>query len=170
MISSVLAWWHNPENAYALLALTAFLSATILPLGSEPLFLATLANNPDDYGLLLMLATLANSAGSMANYGLGRGGKSCWQGWQRKRHVAENPPTPPTQKQASSQHSSSEYRAQRWLSRFGAAACVLAWLPIVGDALPIAAGVLRLSWQACAFWVLVGKGGRYFALSLLVIN
>ena len=40
-------------------------------------------------------------------------------------------------------HKHVEARALKWLERFGAKACLLPWLPIVGDPLPRRAGWLR---------------------------
>ena len=40
-------------------------------------------------------------------------------------------------------------------------ALLLAWAPIVGDALCAAAGWLRLPTLACAAWMAAGKAGRY---------
>ena len=48
-----------------------------------------------------------------------------------------------------------------WVRRYGSASLILAWTPLVGDALCAAAGWLRLNWLACAIWMALGKFVRY---------
>ena len=38
---------------------------------------------------------------------------------------------------------------------------VFAWVPAVGDALPVLAGLLGVPWRRAALWLALGKGGRY---------
>jgi membrane protein YqaA with SNARE-associated domain len=45
--------------------------------------------------------------------------------------------------------------------RHGAPILLLAWAPIIGDALCAAAGWLRLPALACALWMAAGKAARY---------
>jgi membrane protein YqaA with SNARE-associated domain len=52
------------------------------------------------------------------------------------------------------------------LQRYGAAALLLSWLPLVGDALCVAAGWLRLPWWSVVFFLCVGKTLRYLLLAL----
>jgi membrane protein YqaA with SNARE-associated domain len=47
------------------------------------------------------------------------------------------------------------------MRRYGAPMLLLAWTPIIGDALCAAAGWLRLAWLPCALWMALGKGARY---------
>ena len=56
-------------------------------------------------------------------------------------------------------------RALVWLRRWGAPALLLSWLPVVGDALPLAAGWLRMPAASCAVWVAVGKLLRYVVVA-----
>ena len=51
------------------------------------------------------------------------------------------------------------------LQRWGSVALLLSWVPVIGDALCAAAGVLRLNWAACLLWMAVGKGLRYAAIA-----
>ena len=52
-------------------------------------------------------------------------------------------------------------RAVSLLRRHGAWLLLLAWLPVAGDALPLAAGGLRLNAWACTAALAVGKFARY---------
>jgi membrane protein YqaA with SNARE-associated domain len=50
------------------------------------------------------------------------------------------------------------------LQRHGTLLLLLAWTPVVGDALCAAAGWLRLPWLPSALWMVLGKGLRYAVL------
>ena len=52
----------------------------------------------------------------------------------------------------------------RWLRRWGVWSLLLAWLPLVGDGLPTAAGWLRLNAWASCLMLLAGKFLRYGVL------
>lgn len=52
-------------------------------------------------------------------------------------------------------------RFQLWVQRFGAPSLVLAWVPAVGDALPVLAGLMGVPWRRAVLWLALGKGGRY---------
>ena len=118
------------------LALSAFLAATLLPGGSEAVFAGLLVLRPE-LGLAAMLtATVANTAGGMSTWLLGR-------------LLPRKESTPRLA------------LVQRW----GSVALLLSWVPLIGDALCAAAGVLRLNWAACLLWMAVGKGLRYAAIA-----
>jgi membrane protein YqaA with SNARE-associated domain len=52
-------------------------------------------------------------------------------------------------------------RALAWLQRWGPPACLLSWLPFVGDPLCAVAGWLRLPFWPCVFYMAIGKFLRY---------
>ena len=47
---------------------------------------------------------------------------------------------------------------------------LLAWAPVVGDALCAAAGWLRLPWFASALWMAAGKAARYVGVFWLAAS
>ncbi len=49
----------------------------------------------------------------------------------------------------------------RRFERYGTWTLLLAWVPVIGDALPVAAGWLRLNLLKCAVILLIGKLLRY---------
>jgi membrane protein YqaA with SNARE-associated domain len=51
---------------------------------------------------------------------------------------------------------------------WGSPALLLAWAPLIGDALCAAAGWLRLHWLPCLLWMALGKGARYAVLVFAV--
>lgn len=126
----------TPEVALAGLFLTSFLAATLLPGGSEAAFLAFIANWPAQQTEALLAATLGNTLGGMSSYALAR-------------LLPE--------KALAKLGEKSLVLARRW----GAPVLVLAWLPLIGDLLCVAAGWLRLPWLSSLLWMALGKGLRY---------
>lgn len=134
-------------SGYALLALSAFTSASLLP-GSSEVVLAALWYQGYDLWLLWLVATCANSAGSVLNWWLG----SQVGRFQHKRWF----PASPEQIQ----------RAQQWSFKFGPYAILLSWLPVVGDPLTVVAGILRYPILQFIVLVFIAKGARYGVLLL----
>ncbi len=58
-------------------------------------------------------------------------------------------------------------RAGRWFARYGSWSLLFAWVPVVGDPLTVAAGLLRVNFGWFLALVAVGKAGRYAAVILL---
>jgi membrane protein YqaA with SNARE-associated domain len=122
------------------LFVASFLAATLLPGGSEVALLALLELYPDQMLPALAVATVGNTAGGMTSYLVGR-------------LLPEN---------------AEPVRGLLWVRKHGAPALLLSWLPILGDALCVAAGWLRLDpWRSAAFMG-AGKLARYAALALTV--
>ena len=138
-----LSWFSHPDVGLAGLFVASFLSATLLPGGSEAVLLGVLALHPGQVMPALLLATLGNTLGGMTTY---------WMG----RLIPENVGAGATAKHIT--------QLQRW----GSPALLLAWAPLVGDALCAAAGWLRLHWLACLLWMALGKGARYAVLAFAV--
>jgi membrane protein YqaA with SNARE-associated domain len=57
----------------------------------------------------------------------------------------------------------------RWLERFGARACLLSWLPLVGDPLCAVAGWLRLAFWPCVLYMAIGKFARYVIMTAVLL-
>ena len=128
----------------------AFLAATILPLGSEAVLVWLLVNNGRP-AAVIFTATLGNVLGSLVNYWMGRAGGLWLSGRLFKVSQAE---------------------LSRALDRFrswGTWGLLLAWLPVVGDPLTIAAGVLRVNLWLFLCLVTLGKLGRYLVLAAAVL-
>ncbi|QEL66563.1 putative inner membrane protein [Oryzomicrobium terrae] len=152
-LPSWLPVWLQPqlwsiEAGLASLFVAAFLAATLLPLGSEALFFAFLYAHPDTLVPALLLTTLGNTLGGMTSYAAGRAlpHGSRWE----KLSSGQGPISPALFAQV-----------QRW----GSPSLLLAWAPLVGDALCLAAGWLRLHWLPCALYMAVGKAARYGVLA-----
>lgn len=126
----------SPDAGLWGLAASAFVSATILPGNSEVVLLAVLAKFPHLFWLAIAVATVANTAGGMTSYLLGR---------LLPRKL--------------------DSRALQWLQRHGEWALLLSWVPLVGDALCVAAGWLRLNAWTSLLLMAVGKFARYVLLA-----
>jgi membrane protein YqaA with SNARE-associated domain len=61
--------------------------------------------------------------------------------------------------------SRSHLKALDYLEKLGPKACLLAWLPIVGDPLCAVAGWLELPFWPCTFYMAVGKFLRYLFMT-----
>jgi membrane protein YqaA with SNARE-associated domain len=139
-----------PEYSSALvaLALSAFTSATILPGTSEALLLALAAVPAAPYWLLLVVASAANVAGSCVNWSIGRFAATL----RGTRWLPEG---------------RTLARAERWFRRWGKWSLLLSWVPVVGDPLTVAAGLLRVPFPVFVAIVAVAKTARYAAIMLL---
>lgn len=119
---------------------SSFLAATLLPGGSEVVLFAVLKNFPDTLWTTLATATLGNTLGGMVSFGMG---------WL----------LPKTQQLIHLEK----------VRRYGTPILLLAWAPLLGDALCLAAGWLRLSWWQAALFMTIGKFARYWAIAVATV-
>ena len=139
------------ELGYTGLFIAAFLSATILPLGSvvvlAPLLLSGLSPIT-----LVIVATIGNVLGSMTNYALGYWASlGIIKKWLRM--------------------SEEEFvRAEQHFQKYGLFSLLFTWLPIIGDPLTVLAGVLRIHLLWFIVLVTIGKAGRYIIASYLILK
>jgi membrane protein YqaA with SNARE-associated domain len=131
--------WTVGGGLAALFA-AAFVSATLLPASSEVVLLAFILAHPQSTALAVLVATVGNTLGSLTTYGLGR--------------LVPRRSRPPSA------------RALGWVRRHGAWALALAWLPLVGDALCLAAGWLRVPLGRATLAITCGKLARYIAVAV----
>lgn len=130
----------SPQAGFAGLLAASFIAATLLPLSSEAVLVAFLIAYPADAAIAIALATLGNTAGGMSTYWIGR-------------LVPER-----TTRRL-------DARALAWLQRRGAPATFFGWLPVVGDALCLAAGWLRLAWPSVLIFMTTGRLARYLVVA-----
>ena len=134
-----------PEVGLGTVFLVSFLSATLLPLGSEPAVFGLIKLRPDLFWSVIVVATIGNTLGGALSWAMGFGA----------HHVVDRArPTPVN-----------NLRALRWLERFGPKACLLSWLPGVGDPLCSVAGWLRFPFWPCVGYMAVGKFARYLTMT-----
>ena len=62
-------------------------------------------------------------------------------------------------------HSDHHSRALSWLEKLGPKACLLAWLPAIGDPLCAVAGWLKFPFWPCLAYMAIGKFCRYVLMT-----
>ncbi|WP_368922207.1 YqaA family protein [Comamonas aquatica] len=155
-----------PQYGLSTLFVVALLSATLLPMGSEPAVVGLLQLNPELFWPAIVTATAGNTIGGAISWWMGLGAQQAWQA-ARQRRRAGLPDTPDAKPaRALSRH---ERRARIWLRKWGAKTCLLSWLPVVGDPLCAVAGWLHLPFWPCVFYMAVGKFLRYLTMTAAIL-
>jgi membrane protein YqaA with SNARE-associated domain len=117
------------------LFVASFTAATLIPLPSEAALFAYLKAYPEHTALAIAVATLGNTAGGMTSFFIGR-------------------LIPPK-----------DLKGLARVQRYGAPATLLAWLPVAGDALIVAAGWLRMKWWLVLAFSAAGRLARYLVIA-----
>lgn len=164
---TILAWLALPQFGLSSVFVVSFVSATLVPLGSEPVVYGMVKLRPDLFWETIAVATIGNTLGGMVDYWMGRGAE--WM-LERKLHLDEHGlPLPDEAPNGGAAAGGSpgkwHQRAVAWLERFGPVGCVLAWLPGIGDPLCAVAGWLHLPFWRCVLWMAIGKGLRYLTMT-----
>jgi membrane protein YqaA with SNARE-associated domain len=144
----LLHWLALPQFGLGTVFVVSFISATLLPLGSEPAVFGLIKLNPGLFWPAILVATAGNTAGGAVSWWMGLG----------THKVVDRAAGHPT-----------ELRALAWLRRFGPRACLLSWLPLVGDPLCAVAGWLRLPFWPCVAYMAVGKFLRYLVMTTALL-
>lgn len=133
-----------PEYGLSTVFVVSFVSATLLPLGSEPVVFGLVKLNPSLFWPAVLVATAGNTLGGAVDW---------WMGYGAHKVVDKY------------RHSSTHVKALAWLEKLGPKACVFAFLPAVGDPLCAVAGWLKLPFWPCVAWMAVGKFARYVVMT-----
>jgi membrane protein YqaA with SNARE-associated domain len=148
-IHTAMQWLAMPEYGLSTLFLISLISATLLPLGSEPALFGLIKLEPSLFWPAIAVASLGNTLGGAISWWMGYGAERAYE------QVRHRPPH--------------ELKAIQWLERFGARACLLSWLPVVGDPLCAVAGWLRLPFWPCVAYMAIGKLLRYLIMTTLLV-
>ena len=143
-LAVLLAALALPQYGLSTLFIIALVSATLLPLGSEPAVIGLIKLNPDLFWPAIAVATLGNTVGGAITWWMGYGAERVYE--RVTRHSAQG-------------------RALAWLQRFGPKACLLSWLPVVGDPLCAVAGWLKMPFWPCVGYMAIGKLARYVTMT-----
>ena len=138
-MENLTGWLSNDLSLWALF-ISSFLAATLLPGGSEAVLVGVLKLHPESFWLALLLATLGNTLGGIVTFGMG---------WL----------VPPTKK----------LKHVEKMRRYGTPLLLLAWVPLIGDALCLAAGWLRLNPLYAMLFMALGKFARYSLIAMATI-
>lgn len=133
------------------LFLSSFLAATLLPAQSELALAGLLAGGVASPALLIGVATLGNTLGSLVNWLLGRWAHRL--GRQRWFPIKGD----------------ALRKAECWYHRYGRWSLLLSWAPVIGDPLTLAAGLLREPLASFLPLVALAKLGRYLVIAWLVL-
>ena len=133
---------------YLILFITAFISATLFPFGSEALLIYDIKEGYNIY-LLLFFATLGNSLGSVINYFLGLKGEEYLinKNLLNEKYIL---------------------KAKTYFDKYGAWSILFSWLPIIGDPITFVAGILKYDFKKFLILVVVAKFSRYLFLVLVI--
>jgi membrane protein YqaA with SNARE-associated domain len=145
---SLFALLALPQYGLSSLFAAAFVSATLLPLASEPALFGLLKLNPGLFWSAIFVATAGNTLGGMLDWWLGYGAHEVADKYHHSRH---------------------HMKALDFLEKLGPKACLLAWLPIVGDPLCAVAGWLRMPFWPCTAYMAIGKFLRYLCMTTVLL-
>ncbi len=131
---------------YITLFISALVSATLFPLGSEAILLYDLN---EGYSALWLLtwATLGNTLGAVVNYILGYQGER----FLEQKNLIDR---------------EKFLKFTKLFEKYGGYSLLLSWLPLVGDFFTLAGGIARYPFLNFFLLVLVAKFGRYLALTI----
>lgn len=135
--------------SYLSLFAVSFGAATVLPMGSEPLF-GYLQLAGGDPVVLVLVATLGNWLGGLTTYWLGFLGR--WKTLTKYFRV-------------------DEAKAEKWrgiIAQRGPWFALLCWVPLVGDLIALALGLVRANTFQVAMFMLVGKFLRYLMMAAII--
>ncbi|MFA9372982.1 YqaA family protein [Poseidonibacter sp.] len=133
---------------YLILFISAFVSATLIPFGSEALLIYDIKEG-FNIPLLLFVATIGNSLGSIVNYFLGLKGEE----YLIKKNLLKE---------------KSILRTKKYFDKYGAFCILFSWLPIIGDPITFIAGILKFNLKLFILLVVIAKFLRYFVIFLLI--
>ncbi len=145
LLSAGLAALALPTVGLPALFVVSLVSATLLPMGSEPALFAVVKANQDLLWPALATATIGNTLGGVINYAMGYGANKAFTHERQSRWFG-------------------------WLQRFGPKTLLLAWLPVIGDPLCALAGWLELPFWRCVLWMAAGKALRYLSVTLILLE
>jgi len=137
--------WSDSYGLWGLF-LSAFVSATLAPGGSEAVLAYFASKQQFAESVLLSVATVGNTLGAMTTWVVGY--------LIASRYAPERALDPKRAKAVE--------RMRRW----GTPLLLLSWLPLVGDGFCFAAGSLRLPFWGSLLAIAAGKVLRYEAIVL----
>ena len=135
---------------YLSLFTISFLAATILPFSSELTLAGLIATSSYNNLSLLIVASLGNVLGSVVNWILGF----------YSRNLSSKRWFPFNDEQIE--------KSSKWFNKFGRWSLLFAWVPIIGDPLTLAAGLLRVRFIEFLILVTIGKVSRYLVIFYLL--
>jgi membrane protein YqaA with SNARE-associated domain len=143
-LQSVLHLLALPEYGLVTVFVVCVISATLIPVGSEFAVIGLVKLNPELFWPTVVVATMGNTIGGAISWWTGYGAEALYERMQSRK---------------------AEGRALKWLQDFGPKACLMSWLPVVGDPLCAVAGWLKLPFWPCVAYMAIGKFLRYLTMT-----
>ena len=144
MISPLLTALALPSLGLPAVFVVALVSATLIPMGSEPAVFALVKLNPGLFWPAILVASAGNTAGGAISYAMGYGAKKAFAREQQTRWFG-------------------------WLQRFGPKTLLLSWVPVVSDPLCVLAGWLKMPFWPSLLFMALGKFARYLSVTWLLM-
>tara|TARA_R110001583_G_scaffold52393_8_gene162848 strand:- start:11898 stop:12338 length:441 start_codon:yes stop_codon:yes gene_type:complete len=118
------------------LFISAFVSSTLFPGGSELLLIYYVKNNAQHWLFYFLVVTAGNSAGAIFTYFMGY-----YFNWGREK--------------------AKHKKAYHFFQKYGVYTLLFSWLPLIGDLLPLVAGWMKLPILKSLLFIVTGKALRY---------
>ncbi len=134
------------DYGYIGLFISSFLASTILPLGSEALVILLIRINCS-FLLVVAVATAGNYLGACTSY---------YIGFKGRQDLIEKYLGIPRAKLE---------KADKWFRKYGTYSLLFTWVPVIGDAITVSGGILKLDFKTFSFYVILGKALRYAAVA-----
>lgn len=139
-------------QVYIILFTSSFASSTILPGHSEITLTALITQKKYDIFYLVFFASLGNILGSVLNWYLGlyflKFKNKKWFPF-KENHIN---------------------KVSKSFLKYGKWSLLLSWVPFIGDALTLVAGMFRVPLHQFVIIVSVAKIGRYIFVSLIALS
>ena len=148
MIETAVLWLLKvlaaPTVGLTSVFLIAFVSATLVPLGSEPAVFAVVKANEAMFWPAVIFATIGNTLGGAVDYLIGYRAKIAFARERQSRWF-------------------------NWLAKYGSKTMLLSWVPGIGDPLCTLAGWLHLPFWPSVMYMAIGKFGRYLTMTAVLL-
>ena len=133
---------------YLVLFFSALISATLFPLGSEALLIYDIKEGYNLY-LLIAVATIGNTLGSVINYFLGLKGEEYLisKNFLKEKYII---------------------KSKYYFDKYGSISLLFSWLPIIGDPITFVAGILKYDFKKFLVLVFIAKLSRYLVIAWLI--
>lgn len=133
---------------YLILFITSLISATLFPLGSEALLIYDIKEGYNLY-LLIAVATIGNTLGSVINYFLGLKGEEYLisKNFLKEKYII---------------------KSKYYFDKYGSISLLFSWLPIIGDPITFVAGILKYDFKKFLVLVFIAKLSRYLVIAWLI--
>lgn len=148
-----------PSVGLSAIFIVSVISATLLPLGSEPAVFGFVKIAPEMFWPAIFVATLGNTLGGAISYAMGLGAEKAYERWREKHPEKQHG------KAGGRWHDYISY----WLHRLGPPALFFSWVPVIGDLLCAVAGWLRLPFWPSVAYMAIGKFLRYAIMTTALI-